>query len=567
MVVHSDKLRWLFWLRWKTFLRSYTRSAGRVSRIIGAVFLMLLILFVSGSIAVGSFFGYRFLPAPANALLLSVILTGVYLFWIVLPILQFTINEGLDISKLALFPLTRAELMVSLIFTSLLDIPTIGLLLVFGAVVAGWAFSLPVALFALLTMVVFYAQVIGISQLVLALLARVLQSRRFRDLSIILIGIFSSSCYLFQQLVLRGLGATNIANSLRSDAISSSLQWLPPGMAERAIERAARGDWGMGFAWLGGLLLATVLVLYLWQLVVERGLTASEGSSGGKRVRHKTAQAPTFALPTPASSTVPAGLIERIVSSQAFAIAIKDVKYYRRDPQLLRLVFQSFISIIVLAAVTLFNTGGTGRLSSIGSWAVIVSPLYAMLVVSTFSVNVLGLERQSLTSLFLFPINPKQVLWGKNSVAFTLGFIEVLLLVMAAAFVTNAWTFVLPALTIGLAGIGIILGCGNFSSVFLPQRMPQAQRGFQASSSTISTEGGCLRAIMSVIMFMIMLVLLVPVAAGLVLPIYFHVEQLWLATIPASLLYGAIFYGVVTNLVAPRMLTRIPEILAVVARE
>lgn len=567
MVVHSDKLRWLFWLRWKTFLRSYTRSAGRVSRIIGAVFLMLLILFVSGSIAVGSFFGYRFLPAPANALLLSVILTGVYLFWIVLPILQFTINEGLDISKLALFPLTRAELMVSLIFTSLLDIPTIGLLLVFGAVVAGWAFSLPVALFALLTMVVFYAQVIGISQLVLALLARVLQSRRFRDLSIILIGIFSSSCYLFQQLVLRGLGASNIANSLKSDAISSSLQWLPPGMAERAIERAARGDWGMGFAWLGGLLLATVLVLYLWQLVVERGLTASEGSSGGKRVRHKTTQAPAFALPTPASSAVPAGLIERIVSSQAFAIAIKDIKYYRRDPQLLRLVFQSFISIIVLAAVTLFNTGGTGRLSSIGAWAVIVAPLYAMLVVSTFSVNVLGLERQSLTSLFLFPINPKQVLWGKNSVAFTLGFIEVLLLVMAAAFVANAWTFVLPALTIGLAGIGIILGCGNFSSVFLPQRMPQAQRGFQASSSTVSTEGGCLRAIMSVIMFMIMLVLLVPVAAGLVLPIYFHVEQLWLATIPASLLYGAVFYGVVTNLVAPHMLTRIPEILAVVARE
>ena len=564
MVVHSDKLRWLFLLRWKTFVRNYTRSSGRVSRIIGAVFLVLFGLPFMGAIAVGTFFGYRLLPPPANAEILFLVLTGVYLLWIVLPLLEFTVNEGLDISKLALFPLTRAELMLSLIFTSLLDVPTIGLLIVLGAVVAGWAVSLPLALMAFLTMVVFYAQVIGISQLVLALLARVLQSRRFRDLSIILIGIFSSSCYLFQQFVLRGLGVVHIYDSLKAGTISLYLQWLPPGMAARTIQRAAQGDWGMSFVWLSGLLATTVLVLYLWQLVVERGLTASESGSSSVRRRRKE-RTSVATIPVAPSASASTGLVERIVSSQFFSIAVKDIKYYRRDPQLLRLVFQSFISMFVLIAVTLFNSSGSGQLT-IGPWAVMVAPAYALFALTSFSYNVLGMERQSLTSLFLFPVNPKQVLWGKNIVTFALGLIEVLLLVLISAFVAKAWNLVLPALAIGVAGIGIILGCGNFSSIFFPQRMPQGRRGFQ-TNNTVSSEGGCLRAVMSLAVLAIMALLLIPVAAGLVLPVIYHVQWIWVLTIPASLLYSAVFYIIVTNLVAPRLLTRTPEILAVVTRE
>ena len=119
----------------------------------------------------------------------------------VLPLFEFTVNEGLDVSKLMLFPLTRPELMVSLLFSTLLDIPMFGLILVFIAVVAGWAISLPVTLLTIVAVLIFYTQVVGMSQLVLAVLMRTLQSRRFRDLSIILIALFSSSCYLFQQLV------------------------------------------------------------------------------------------------------------------------------------------------------------------------------------------------------------------------------------------------------------------------------------------------------------------------------------------------------------------------------
>ena len=31
MVIHGDKLRWLFWLRWKLFLRGFTYDTGFVT--------------------------------------------------------------------------------------------------------------------------------------------------------------------------------------------------------------------------------------------------------------------------------------------------------------------------------------------------------------------------------------------------------------------------------------------------------------------------------------------------------------------------------------------------------
>jgi hypothetical protein len=450
--------------------------------------------------------------------------------------------------------------MVSLLFSTLLDVPTVGLLLIFAAVVAGWAISLPVALMALLTMLVFYVQVIGTSQLILALLMRTLQSRRFRDLSIILVALFSSSCYLFQQLALRGLGSERFLDHLERQPFSPYLQWFPPGMAARAIEQAVIGNWSISFVWLGVLLALSVVILYLWQLVVERGLTTTE--SGGT-VRTRQAKVGSVALGR--EQSLRTGIFGRILSSQAIAIAIKDIKYFRRDPQLQASFVSSVMSILILIVITFVNPSAEMR-STFGSWTVLAAPAFMFFSLLVFSSNVLGMERQSLTALFLFPVEPGQILWGKNLVVFLLGLVEMSLLVLLAAFVSHAWNLVLPAFVVGIAGIGVILGCGNFTSIFFPQRMRQIRRGF-STTSNMSSEGGCLRAVMSMVMLLVTLVVLSPVVLAVVVPIFFHVEWVWSFSIPASLLYGIVFYYVVTALVAPRMLERIPEILEVVARE
>src|SRR2546425_12293053 len=141
-----------------------------------------------------------------------------------------------------LFPLTRPELMVSLLFSTLLDIPMFGLILVFIAVVAGWATSLPVTLLTIVAVLIFYTQVVGMSQLVLAVLMRTLQSRRFRDLSIILIALFSSSCYFFQQIVLQGIGTGNIVAGLLRPRFFAPLQMVPPGGNTHANKATVLGQ-------------------------------------------------------------------------------------------------------------------------------------------------------------------------------------------------------------------------------------------------------------------------------------------------------------------------------------
>lgn len=558
MIVHADKLRWLFWLRWKVFTRGFARSIWSA---VGSIFLFLFVLGFAGSAAVGTFFAYRFLPVPANTEVLFLVLTAVYFLWILLPLLEYTVNEGLDVSKLIQFPLTRAELMASLLFSTLLDIPTIGLLLVFAAVVAGWAVSVPVGILAFFAMLIFYVQVIGISQLVLAVLMRTLQSRRFRDLSIIIIAVFSSSCYLIQQFVLGGTRLQHFYQSLQSGSFSPYLQWLPPGMAARSIQQAALGNWGTSFAALGLLLVVTAVVLYLWQVVLESSLSTPEaGGTTRRRQRRQPAAALSVGVGAETAGTT---LWGRLIPPQILAIAGKDLKYFWRDPQLKVVMFQSLIYVAIFILGPLLNPN-KARLGGSG-YTLYITPLIVFLFTITLSLNSLGLERQSLTTLFLFPVKPERILWGKNLAVLALGLGELVILIILAAFLSRAWNLVLPVLAIALAGMGITLGCGNFTSVYFPQYMRQMQRGFRATGQ--SSQGGCLRGVVSLVMLGVTAILLIPVGVALILPVIFNVQWIWVISIPLALLYGITFHQVVTRLVAPRIIERVPEILAITTRE
>ena len=523
-----------------------------------------------GAAAVGTFFAYRYLPPPANSEVLFLVLTGVYLLWIVLPLLEFTVNEGLDVSKLVQFPLTRLEIMISLLFSTLLDIPMVALLFLFIAVVAGWAISVPLILFSIVAMLVFYVQVVGISQLVLALLMRTLQSRRFRDLSIVLIALFSSSCYLIQQVVLRGIGTSNFVNNLQHAGFSSYLQWFPPGMTARAIQQAVVGNWGLGAIWLFASLITAVVVLYLWQLVLERSLSTPEVGGTVRARRHRvTGEIPTATTTAQragaASTASTASAAQRSIGmEQLLAMTGKEFIYFWRDPQLKALFFQSLIYILVFTIGPIFGSGNGSR--DLFGATLFIAPLAVFFSIFVLSYNTLGMERESLTTLFLFPIEPRRILMGKNLAVALIGVVELILLMFIGAFLSHNWIYVLPLLTIGLAGIAIVLGCSNVSSVFFPMRMRQMRRSFAATGSSTGS-AGCLRGLMSLAMMAITAILLIPAALGLLLPIFLKAEWAWVFAIPAALIYGVAFYFIVTRIVAGRMLEREPAILLVTTRE
>ncbi len=565
MAINRDKIRWLFWLRWKIFVRGFdSRGSAHVLRIIGTIALSFFVLVLAIGIAGVAFFACRLLQPPANIGALFLILTGIFVLWLVLPLLEFSTNEGLDISKLALFPLTRGELMASLVISTLLDIPTVGLILVLGAIVAAWATSVPLALIALLTMLIFYVQLVAVSQLILALLQRVLQSRRFRDISVILVVLLSSSGYICQ-LAARAMINQNFINSLKSETFVPYLQWLPPGMAARAIQQANDGNWGLSIIWLLALTIISLCFLFFWQLIVERGLTAAESSGSAKTKRQrKTATATaTIAEADVASNT----LIARLLPVPVRAMIVKDLKYFWRDPQIKAIFIQSTASMMFLIIYFSFTLSkNISSHSGFSNWIVPIVPISLLFTLYSLAYNSLGFERQGITTLFLFPIDPRYILWGKNIAVLVVGVVEILLFVTAASIITHSWQYTGPALVIGLAGLGIILGIGNFTTVFLPQKMRMARRGFQTRSN-MSAEGGCLRILMSVAATLIMLMLLIPVAAAVFVPILLQIQWVWIISLPISVLYGIVFYTIVTNAVAPHILQKAPEIVAIVAKE
>ncbi len=569
MAIHADKLRWLFWLRWKLLLRGFSRGAGRTSTIISTIILALFALIGGGFIAVITFLAYRFAPAPVNVDVLVLVLTGVYIFWIIAPLTQVSTNEGLDVSKLTLFPLTRGELMISLLLSTLLDIWTLFLLFLLGAVVVGWASSIPVLLMTLLTVLVFYVQVVGFSQLVIALLSGMMQNRRLRDLSVILVLLLFGSGYLCQFFFFRG---GNFGNALSSGVFVNYLQWIPPGMAARAIQQAFLGNWGASFVWLLVLAVISLLALYLWLRTVERALVSPEVGATRRARRQRVELARPVASGAAETVAPSREAVSRLVPPQALAIARKDLRYYRRDPQYLRLTVMPLVYVFVLVISTVFGGGNTAYSVAAGTGQIfsvvrpMIAPAYILLSLFSLAYNTLGFEGQSLTTLCLFPVNPRQILLGKNIVIFLLGLVELTFVVLLVAFLAHTWLFALPSFTLGITGILIVLALGNTTSVYFPQRMRFGQRGFQSTSS-MSAQGGCMRVVMSFGALIADAVVLIPVLAAMVLPIVFHATWLWLFAIPLSLAYGALIYYATTSIVAPRMLNRLPEILEVVARE
>ncbi len=591
-LINWSNVYWLCWLRAKLLLRGYTRDWRRI---VGGVLLLLIAVPLLGGIALGTFFGYIALPHQEAVELLLLVLFGLYLFWSMLPLIEFSVNEGLDVTKLTLYPLTRLERMISLLLATLLDIPTLGIASLFGAILLGWSHAPLTLLILIPALLLAYIHIIGLSQLVLATFMGLLRSRRYRDLSIIVFALFGSACSVGQQLIVRNFTRFD-ANDLGVLHLAQYLRFTPPGMAGWAIVQASQGDWLPSLGWLALSLIAAIPILWAWMVLLDRGLALAEsgGGSGGGRQRSRAsatsqdgraslalqAAAPGSASPgarvTRALSDSPSvgagvpatgtpSLAERarnMLPPPVRAIIVKDLRYFWRDPQMKASMLSSFFILIVLfvgPALGMRPDEANGH-----PWTVLFSCVAPVFMAMNFSLNTLGLERQALTTLFLFPVRPQYILWGKNLAVASVAFVEQLLIAAAFAFISNSWAYYFPAIVVGIAAIAVMLGCGNVLSVLLPFRVAQLKMGTSASGSP---ESGCLRSLMGLFSLGVTLVVLAPVIAGIAGPIFLQATSTLTFTLPLSLLYGLLIHQGATRFIAPRLEQRIPEILAQTTRE
>lgn len=566
--INPAHVRTLLWMRWKLTIRGYRR--GGVAGIIGLIFSLAFVVFFVGGLGFGTGVAYVLLPRAAAAQVLYVVLAGVYIVWIVLPLLQYTLNEGLDITKLQSYPVTRAEQMMALVLATLMDVGTLGLLGMYIPVAIGWSPSVAAGAITVLALALAYVHTVGASQLVLAAMMGLLRSRRYRDVSIVVFAVLGAACSVVGQLAARAMRFANL-DAIQSIHVEQYLQYTPPGMAAHAIELSARGEYAQALGWAAALLALVPALFYVWARVLERSITSAE-EGGGAAVRQRprrqrvaeeeSARQAAAAVAVPASVGTQRRRAFRVLSPAALAIAAKDARYLWRDPQLKASLVSSLFILVIVFIPPLGGDGlsGGGFLQPI---RVLYAPLPALIVGLNLSLNSLGLERQALQMLYLFPVRPLDVFWGKNLTVGVISFGAQVVLSIGLAALTGGWFYVPLALAAGFAAVLVLMGCGNVTSVLMPFRVRELRTG----RSSMSSENGCLRSLLSMVTLGVTAVLLMPVAAALAIPLMLQ-HEIWLvASLPAAVGYGLILHQVATRLIAPHMLKRAPEILAATTRE
>ncbi|MGO8950382.1 MAG: hypothetical protein ACLQUY_22525 [Ktedonobacterales bacterium] len=581
--IHPKHVSTLLWLRWKLTLRGYTRNTGRI---VSLLFMLLFLVPILGGLAFVTLMGYDGLPHDSAVALLYLVVNGIYLIWAVLPLLFYTLNEGLDVTKLQIYPLTRGEQMVGLVLATFLDLSTLFIVFFYAAILLGWH-NTPAALaITAIALVAIYVHTVSLSQLTLAVLMGLLRTRRYRDVTIIVFALFGVACSFSGQFVAHffsALPGANSASQLAQIPVGPYLHWTPPGMAVQAIVSASDGQYATALLWLGGSLVLIPLVLTLWAWVLDRGITTAEtADSGGSRRRRSVVVADAGGSAGGAevvarSGAVPAARARasrrgwRPISSAAEAIALKDARYLWRDPQLKAQLLSTLFLVVLILFPNIFSAGSTTEPGTYGlpvllggDASVLLAIVPAILATQTLTQNSLGMDRQGLQVLFLFPVRPLDILWGKNLFAGSFAMVFVTILALIKGALTGGWGFVPLTLCGGLAAVLLLMGCGNVTSVLLPIRWRQMRMG---DTSSLAGESGCLRGVLQMVVLVVVVILLVPVALALLLPVLLGHSEWYLVSVPLALLFGIAFHQIASRLIAPVLQRRAPEILAIAVRE
>ncbi len=561
-------IRALLWLRWRVTVRSYTLSRQRR---VGLALLLLCLLGMGGGGALVTGIAYVSLPGAEAAHLLIAVLTLGWLLWLLLPLFQYTVNEGLDITRLQTYPLTRGERMAGLLLATCLDVSTLGLLLLYIPILIDWHASAISGAVTVAALALAYVHTVTLSQLALAALMGLLRSRRYRDLALLASAALAVAITVLAQVLLASFRHVS-ARAILDAPIDRYLQWTPPGMAARAISMAATGQYRSALVWLAALSLLAVALVVLWSRMLDHTLMSAEtGRVRHRRLRWLPPQRPAHRGGTTYEPHAiwgwRLGWPFHILPGPARAIAVKDARYLWRDPQLKAALLSALFPLIILFLPRLYaQTQTSAPLASpsgIGPIQVLLAPLPALFIVLTLALNALGLERQALRTLFLFPVRPLDVVLGKNVLTGSVAFAAAALVTLVAAALGNGWVYVPLALAGGLAAILVMLGCGNLTSVVLPFRVGQTQAG----AGSVASDAGCLRSVVMLLVLVVTLFLLLPVAIAIGMPLVKHETPLFLLVLPVALIYGVAVYLAATHIAVRQLRSRWPDILDHTARD
>ncbi len=507
-------------LRGRLTLRQFSQERGRLAV---AILVVALLLPVSFGLAYATVVGYAHLPDHWANALLGFVLFALWMLWLTLPVFVSPINEAFDISRLMIYPLRRRDLITAVFLGTLFDYPTYIMLPLFAAII--WSFGSTSTIFILLiALLLSYGHLVMIGQLVGTAIGGLLQSRRVRDATIILMSVIGGSCYFINLATQRVFA--HIGNAISTDQMDALLawnpldflQWLPPGAAARAIERASVGAWAASLLWLLYSAAWLMLIIWLWYKLLLR-MTTGEGYffKGAKQEGvEKTAVSPTLATPQQKRDYF-AWLPDDIA-----VIAHKEIATIWRLPQRRAAIVQGLLFPIFMGGFFLLGN----EQPNYPAWVGLGIPLYALFAFWAAAQNMLSWEGRGLPTILLTPIPRQRIFIGKGIVLAVVAGFPFLLFGSGLIWLTQHWLTVVGVLTglaVGVAAVGIT---AVFSVLFpIPINLEsKRKRGSYQSGGSFKT--GC--ATMTLVPLTLALVAIPPLIPLLVA---YWFELLWVAII------------------------------------
>jgi ABC-2 type transport system permease protein len=410
------------------------RNALRSSR--GAKFGFIVSTFWAGLVAAGTFVLLALLRGQSASVdLTTVVFTGFAFGWLILPLVAFGLDATLDPATLALYPLRTRPLAVGLLAASATGAwPLANVIGLLGVTVglAHGAFGLVIAVVAVVLQVLFC---ITMARFVTTSLARLLSSRRGKDLAVLLVIPIFALYEAFAQLVPR-LTAEGKLTTASFGGVDAWLRWLPPGLAAHAIEDASSGHPGAALVRLA--LLATVIVAlgWLWVRALHSALVTADTSTQSSAVRGASLPFARYGL--------------------RGTLAARFFLYQRREP--LSVTYWAIVVVIMGAASV--STVTTPRYIV----AILLSAGLAGAFIGIFHANSIGLTGPAFSLEATALTGPRAVRAYFSGQNIALGMVAVPLLALASfaiAAVARHPVDGFLGLAVDLAGIGAGLAVSN----------------------------------------------------------------------------------------------------------
>ena len=416
-------------LKWRLLLNGFKRSPWQlVGMALGLLYALgLLVLLIGGLIAL------RWAdPEIAHT---AVVLGGAaaVLGWAIIPLVASAADMTLDPARFTTFAIPPRQLLTGLALAGFIGIPGLATLLTALGTVGTWWRSFPAVAGALLGAVLGAVTCIVLSKVVTTATAGLAASRRFKDVSSIIV---------FIPLVLLGPIMMGVIEGVRGSAdylpvLARAVSWSPLGAAwslggdlESGNVAAAGLKFLISAATIAGLLLC-------WHVLLQRALVTPPYSGGSAKKGGKL------------------GLFGLLPGTPAGAVAARALVYWMKDPR-----YAASLVIVPLFPVLFFFSG-----SQSGSYGLlmILGPLTAFVMAWSICADV-SYDNTAFALHLAAGVRGLDDRLGRALACLAISLPVVLLFTVGPLFVTGEWAWLPNLLGLSLGTLFTGLGLSSVIS-------------------------------------------------------------------------------------------------------